>query len=280
MNNKSFEEFKNIIDELISKKEIHKLKLREDYFDICNNYWIVDKYIAKNGQCLAESTPNTLETYQTAIDNSYAICIPVQILDDDNIVCFSSKTLSKVISTANGYVNKLKLNEVKEISLNEQGDKIPTLDEALSFISNKTPIIIDIQNDGMIGKFEDKVLLSLQKYIIKHKCHSNVAIMSTNPYSLQYCFQQFPYITRILKSGAFENKMYGSIPTSKLKKLKYYKITNADFISYSSHLLPNIKISRCKPVGVLAYTITNQNQYLAVAQYCDNIIFSNFKPTI
>ena len=85
-------EYKNIIDNLISSKQIHKLKLQDNYFDICDNYWIVDKYIAKNGQCVAESTPNTLDTYKSAIDNNYAICIPVQILDDDNIVCFSSKS--------------------------------------------------------------------------------------------------------------------------------------------------------------------------------------------
>ena len=124
----------------------------------------------------------------------------------------------------------------------EKKEKILTLDEALDFIDNNTPIIIEINNDGMIGRIEDKVLASLQKYITKHKCVNNVAIMGINPYTLQYCFEQCPYITRILKSGNFSEKMYGSIPTKKLKKLSYYKITNADFICYSSELLPNIKV--------------------------------------
>lgn len=276
----SFEEYKNKINELITSKKINKLKLQEDYFDICNNYWIVDKYIAKNGQCSADLCPNTFSTFDLAIENNYAIDIPVQMLDDGNIVCFSHKNISKVLTTTSGYLNTLSLKEVKEIILNENNETIPTLDEALEHIANRVPIIIEIQNEGMIGKIEDKVLASLQKYIQKYDCYYNVAIMSINPFTLQYCFQEYPYITRILKSGNFTEKLYGSISTNKLRKLKYYKITNADFICYSHELLPCTKVEKHKPVGIIAYNVTENKQYLTVAPHCDNIIFSNFKPTI
>jgi len=276
----SFEEYKNIIDELITNKKIDKLKLQANYFDITNNYWIVDKYIAKNGQYSPDTFPNTLSTYSSAIKQGYALCIPVQILDDSNIVCFSHKNISKVIPTTSGYLNNFTLDELKKVSLNEKNETIPTLEEALNHIANQTPIIIEIQNEGMIGKFEDKVLALLQKYISKHNCHNNVAIMSINPYTLQYCFQQHPYITRILKSGIFSEKMFGSIPTKKLKNLTLYKITHADFISYPAELLPSRKCEKHKPVGILAYNVYNQNQYIKVAPYCDNIIFNHFKPTI
>ena len=276
----AFDEYKRIIDELIENKTLHKLKLQENYFDITNNYWIIDKYIAKNGQCTLESFPNTLSTYEEAIKNGYAICIPVQILDDDNIVCFSHKNISKVVPTTSGYLNKYSLEELKAISLNEKNEKVPTLEEALEFIADQTPVIIEIYNESMVGKIEDKVIDSIQKYIAKHNCYSRVAIMSINPYTLQYCCQQFPYVTRILKSGQFNEKMFGSIKTKKLKKLKLYKITNADFICYSAELLPSRICAKRKPRGLLAYNVYNQNQYIKVAPYCDNIIFSHFKPTI
>ena len=102
----------------------------------------------------------------------------------------------------------------------------------------------------------------------------------TGSESLEYCFKNFPYITRILKSGYFKDKMYGSFKTKRLKKLKYYKITGADFIAYSYDLLPCVAVEKHKPVGILAHSITHQNQYLGVAEHCDNIIFRNFKPTI
>ena len=109
-NKLSFEEYKKAIDELIATKKIHKLKRQENYFEICNNYWIVDTYIANNGQMAPEFTPNTLSAYTECIKKNYAISIPVQMLDDGNIVCFSHKNLSKVVSTASGYLNNLKLD--------------------------------------------------------------------------------------------------------------------------------------------------------------------------
>jgi len=276
----SFDEYKKIIDELISTKKIDKLKLQEDYFEICNNYWIIDKYIASDGVFDEEMTPNTLSSYKKCIDNDYTISIPVQMLDDENIVCFSHRNISRVVPTESGYLTTMNLEQVKAINLNDKKEKIPTLEEALEHIAGKTPIIIEVINDGMVDKFESKIISFITKYISKYDCYSNIAITSINPYSLEYFYENFPYITRILKSGDFKGKMYGSFKTKKLKKLKYYKYTHADFISYSYELLPSLAVEKHKPVGVLAHTITNQNQYISTAEHCDNIIFKNFKPTI
>ena len=275
-----FDEYKKIIDTQIASKTIDKLKLQEDYFDICGNYWIVDKYISGHGILEEGMAPNTLSSYDCAIQNNYAICIPIQMLDDESIVCFSHQNLSKIIPNASGYLKTLTLTDVKQFNLNEAGEKILTLEEALNHIANRTQIIIEIINDGMVEKFEDKVISVLQKYIEKYDCYQNIAVMSINPYTLEYFYKNYPYITRILKSGAFKEKMYGSFKTRKLKKLKYYKITHADFISYSCELLPCSTVEKHKPVGILAHNVTSQNQYISLAEHCDNIIFKNFKPTI
>lgn len=279
-NRPSFDEYKSSIDELILNKKIDKIKLQENYFDICNNYWIVDKYIAVDGTFDETLTPNTLDTYKQAIDNNYAISIPVQMLDDENIVCFSHQNLSKIIPSMSGYLKKLSLSEVKDLSLNEHGDRIPTLGEALEHIAGKTPVVIEIINDGMVEKFEDKVITLIKEYIAKYDCYEQVAVMSINPYTLEYFFNHYPYITRILKSGSFKEKTYGSFKTRKLKKLKYYKITHADFIAYSADMLPNVTVEKYKPVGTIAHSVTSQAQYIAVAEHSDNIMFKNFKPTI
>lgn len=276
----SFNEYKSSIDELIANRKIDKLKLQENYFDICQNYWIVDRYIAIDGVFDETLTPNTLDTYSNAIANNYAISIPVQMLDDESIVCFSHQNLSKIIPSMSGYLKKLTLAEVKELSLNEKGDHIPTLKEALDLIAGKTPIVIEIINDGMVEKFEDRIITLLKDYISKYDCYEKVAVMSINPYTLEYFFNHYPYITRILKSGSFKEKTYGSFKTRKLKKLKYYKITHADFIAYSADMLPSVAVEKHKPVGTIAHSVTSQNQYIAVAEHCDNILFKNFKPTI
>lgn len=277
---KNFEEYKQIIDTLISNKQIDLFKKQNNYFDLTGNFWIVDKYIAKGGQVEPSFVANTFSAFDNAIEAGYAISIPVQILDDDSIVCFSHKNISKVIPNESGYLNKLNLKEIKQMKLGEKQEQIPTLDEALAYIAGRTPIIIEIHNDGTIGKFEDKVISSIKQYIKNFNCYNQIAIMSINPYSLQYCYENYPYITRILKSGQFTEKMYGSISTRKLKKLKLSKLAHADFLCYSAELLPCRAVKKHKFAGVIASNVINQNQYMTVAKHCDNIIFNNFKPTI
>lgn len=276
----TFDEYKNLIDTLVKNEQLGEFRLNSKYYEISRNSWIIDKYIARDGVVEEEYAPNTKSAYEYAIKNKFAISIPVRMIDDGSLVCFAHKSLNKVINTASGYTNNMSLAELKNLDLNADGEKILTLEEALNCICNRTPIIIDIKNDGMIGKIEDSIITIIDNYIKDNKAFGNVAVMSCNPYCLEYMLQNYPYVPRILKSGKYPYKMYGSIPTKKLTKLKLYKITAADFISYSHEDLPFRAIKKCKPAGVIAHTITNQNQYLKVAPHCDNIIFSGFKPYI
>ena len=98
----SFPEYKDVIDGLIENKSIAKLRLQEDYFEVCGNYWIVDKNIASDGVCKEGLTPNTLETYEeksasislivTVSDNAGNIDqydIPVSLEDNEWNISFS-----------------------------------------------------------------------------------------------------------------------------------------------------------------------------------------------
>ncbi len=276
----SFDEYKVLIDKLKENNQLVDFRLNPKYYEISKNYWLIDKYIARDGVVSTEDTENTLSTYSTAIKNKYAISIPVRMIDDGSIVCFGHKSLSKVVSNESGYINNMSIDILKKIDLNENGEKILTLGEALEHIDGKTPIIIDLRNDGMVGKVEDTLIQLIDGYLKEHKTYGNIAIMSLNPYSLEYFYNNYPYITRILKSGNFVDKTYASIPTKKLNKLKLYKVTHADFICYSHEDLPYRKIKRLRPAGVLAHTVISQAQYIKVAPHCDNIIFSGFKPFI
>ncbi len=276
----TFDEYKNLLDTLVKNEQLRDFRVSPKYYELSKNSWIIEKYIARDGVAEEEFSPNTLSAYKNAIKNKFAILIPVRMIDDGSLVCFAHKSINKVISTASGYANNMTLSELKNLDINADGEKILTLDEALDCIANKAPVIIDIKNDGMIGKIEDIIISIIDNYIKEHKCYGNIAVMSCNPYSLEYMLHNYPYVPRILKSGKYPYKMYGSIPTKKLTKLKLYKITAADFICYSYEDLPYRAIKKHKPAGVIAHTITNQNQYLKVAPHCDNIIFSGFKPYI
>jgi len=279
-NNEQYVVRKRQLVKLAKNDELKDIRLEENYMDeVLKHNWLIDSYIAKFGFVSEDAPENTLKAYKEAIKKNYPIVIPVQVLDDGEVVCFSHKCIS-TLTKSSGYITKMNINEVKELSINGTDEKIPTLDEALDCIKGKVPVIIDISNDGNIGKFEQKVADSLEQYIEKYKLFDSVAIMSLNPYTLEWFLTQAPWLPRILRSGKFKVKMFGSIKAKKLTKLKLYKIALPDYVCYNAKDLPCKYIKKVKPVGVIAYNVKSQNEYMEVAKYCDNIIFDGFEPSI
>lgn len=274
-----YQEHKNAILKLQHEGKLKDLRFCEEYADIMKHQWLLDDYIAKFGWSDESVYENTLPAYAKAIKSKYPILIPVQMLDDGNYICFADQTLARVAKVS-GYVTKMKLDEVKEHKIKDTDCTIPTLNETLELIKGKVPVIIDIYNESNVGKVEEGLLSIIEDYIEKNNLTDSVAIMSTNPYSLQWFYQNAPWLPRIIRSGIYKVKRYAGVKTKKLIKLKLCKVCNPDYIAYNSKDLPCKYIKKHRPVGVLAYNVKSQDEYQAVAKYCDNIIFDSFEPEI
>jgi len=259
-----------------SKNKKHKKNI--DQLD--RESWILDKYIAKFGYTNEQYPENSLGAFSCAVEKGYTNLIAVQKLKDDNIVCFKDKTFGR-LTKQNGYVANATTEDLKNLKLLKSNEGVCTLEEALNIIQGKQPVIIYILNEELVGKTEESVLRIIKKYAEEYNCKESIAIMSINPYTLQWFSIYAPNYVRILKSCYFKNlKYYGQIKTKKLRKLKFLKIANADFLAYSAVNLPNKYIKKAKTMGVIAYDVTSQEQYLKILPHCENIIFSGFTPQI
>lgn len=279
LNNVDYAEHKKQVIGLHREGKLKDIRFDENYFDVMKHSWLIDDYIAKFGWNDEDVFENTLPAYKKAVKEGYPILIPVQMLDDGECICFADQTLARVADVS-GYVTKMTITEVKEHKIKDTDCTIPALKEALDTIQGKVPVIIDIYNVCNVGKMEEKVRDIIEEYIEKYNLLDSVAIMSLNPYSLQWFYQNAPWIPRILRSGIFKVKKYANLSTRKLRKLKYRKVANADYIAYNAKDLPCKYIKKHRPVGVLAYNVRSQEEYLNIAKYCDNIIFDSFKPEI
>ncbi len=278
--NTDFEQHKNYITNLLKSKKLDCFKFDPCYFETMGNMWLIEKYIAKYGVIKEDAPENTLPAFTEAINLGYSILISVQMLHDDTLVCYKNKSLAK-LNNENGYVANTTLEEIKALRYNNSTESVPTLAEALDHIGGKTPVIIELLNETAVGKCEELLVKTLNDYSVKFNCFHSIAIMAINPYSLEWLYRNAPWYTRIVKSCSFPNtKIYANIKTKRLKKLKFHKIAHADFVSYNSKELPNRYIKKCKPVGVLAYNVTTQEEYEKVIKHSDNIIFSGFDPHI
>ncbi len=270
---------KNIIN-LVKNGEYETLRQSDEYIDVIKHYWLIDSYISKHGFETEGHPANTLGAYENAIEMGYPILIPVHALSDGEIICIKDKTLANS-NKISGYVANLTLNDVKANKILDSDEFIPTLSEALNHIKGRVPVIIEVMNEGLVGDTEQKVLNDIETYIKKFNLFDNVAVMSINPYSLGWFYEQAPWLPRIIRSGKFRIKQYAGIKTKHLQKLKYANnVAHTDYVCYNAKDLPCKKINKVKPLGILAYNVKSQEEYLKVAKYCDSIIFENFKPEI
>ncbi len=256
------------------------IKYADDYFDIMHNEWLLDKYISRFGITDEETPCQTKPAIDKAIKKGYAISLNVQSLKDDTIICFKHKSLGESTGL-NAYVSNVNYSDIKDLTIRKTNYHILTLEEVLDYIDNRCPIVIEISNEAFVGKMESKVLQILENYIEKNQAVGQIAIMSLNPFVLEWFYENAPWYTRILKSCSFKDiKHYANIKTCKLRKLKYLKLSKADFVCYTSKDIPNKYIKKNKIVGVLAYNVSSQEEYERILPHIDNIIFTGFEPKL
>lgn len=235
--------------------------------------WLVNNAITKYGLTSTTEPENTVGAYENAIKIKAPIMLCVQSLDDENLICFSYKNIAK-LTNGTGYVQTLALSEIKKLKIKNTIYAILTLLEALNYINGQVPVLINVFNDGSVGKMESNLYKLLKDY------KGEYAITSTNPYVLEWFKNNANDVLRGVKSGKFADKYYGSIKSKKLTKLKFNKIAEPDFIIYDFQELPNKYVNKWNLLPIIAYNISNEEDYLKVVKYCDNVICDGFIPEI
>ena len=151
---------------------------------------------------------------------------------------------------------------------------IPTLDEVLSLINCRVPLLIELKfNDKFNYKQADALLSLLKDYEYKDM----IALQSFNYRAVKYLKKTNEYSVGFLSSYRLKNK--SRILNYLLKSLKLYNYMHADFIAYDIRFLPNKYVSskRKNNEQLLTWTI-NTMQKLKIANFeSDNIIFKKIE---
>lgn len=234
--------------------------------------FLLDNYIAHRGLHDKENPENTLGAFEKAIEKGYAIELDVQLLKDGTVVVVHDNKLSRLCGE-DRYVSNLTFNEIKNMKVLSSNFSIPSFEEVLKLVDGKVPLLIEIKNPLKIGELEKKTWELLKDY------NGEYAVQSFNPYSLAWFKDNAPNVLRGQLSSFFKGENLSFIKKTLLKKLKLNKVSCPNFISYNAENLPNKYVTKCD-LPVLAWTVRNQEQYINVIKYCDNIIFENFEPKI
>ncbi|MCL2599161.1 MAG: glycerophosphodiester phosphodiesterase [Firmicutes bacterium] len=235
--------------------------------------WLAKSKIAHRGLHDEHAPENTLAAFEKAIQKGYAIELDARQISDDTIVVYHDKSLCR-LTGCDGYTAGLEKTALDDLKICNTNHTIPTLQQVLDFVDGRTPLLIEIKNDTMDGKFEKDLLALLGNY------KGDFAVQSFNPYSLEFCKKLAPQILRGQLATKFDRTdKHTKQERKKLNKLKMLKISEPHFLAYDVRFLPNKFVTKARKKGtlLLGWTIGSTQDYERAKDLVDNIIFEGYE---
>jgi len=234
------------------------------------NSFLINRPIAHRGLHNSEFPENSLGAFQNAITNNYPIELDVQLLDDGTVVVFHDETLARVCNT-DGYLNRLKKEDLKNLKLNKTNYSIPEFKDVLKLVKGQVPLLIEIKNAGLkVGVLEEKLYDILKSY------KGEYAIQSFNPFSVKWFKDHAPEVIRGQLASFFKGDKLSGIKKAILKRMKFNKTVCPHFISYNISDMPNRYLKKYSELPLLAWTIKTEEDFYKAKELGANAIFEGF----
>ena len=91
---------------------------------------------------------NSLAAFQRAVDAGYGIELDVQLSADRTPVVFHDATLGRMCGI-NRRVNELTFAELRQLSLVNTKEHIPSFQEALALVNGKVPLLVELKMEHL-----------------------------------------------------------------------------------------------------------------------------------
>ena len=106
---------------------------------------------------------NSLPAFQHAVDNGFGIELDVHLTRDDQLVVFHDDTLMRMCGVDRPICD-MTLSELRQLRLKGSEYGIPTLEEVLSVVGGKVPLIVEIKPDKLLDELCAKTCAMLKAY--------------------------------------------------------------------------------------------------------------------
>lgn len=225
-----------------------------------------NKIIAHRGLFDNNKIPeNSKKAIREALKKQLPIEIDVQLTTDNTLVVFHDYDLKRM-TNQKGLIQNLTYSDIKNYSLLDTNEKIPTLKEVLELVQDKVLLDIEIKNTKRIKETCNELLKLLEPY-------HNYILKSFNPRIVHYLKKR----NSLLKVGYL-------IGTKKIypNKLVYFLLTNSltimycqpDFLAISKKLWPKKKYKRkAQKYPIYLWTIKKREEITdsSLTYICENI---------
>ncbi len=226
-----------------------------------------------------EVPENSLEAFKLAADQGYGAELDVHLLSDGTLAVIHDSDLFRTTG-AEGIIEDLTSDSLKNYSLEGTDEKIPTLREVLDIFENKTPLVIELKAyKGNHKKLSEAVCKELEGYRGKY------CIESFDPRCLMWLKKNRPEIIRGQLSQNFmlTPSGQGRILDFILTNILLNFVTRPDFIAYrfeDRKNLSNLLSTKLFGGAPFSWTVTDEVVMEKVKVEKLTPIFEKIKPKI
>jgi len=218
---------------------------------------------------------NSLAALQAACAHGYGIELDVQLTSDGEAVVFHDYSLDRMTAQS-GRVKDHTAADLGKIRLADSDETIPTLAETLTLIGHRAMVHIELKTPfGEVGPLEKRV----SEVLLDH--NGPIAVIGFNPYSHAWFADHHPQILRGLDSYSYADGKPAKLAPEQRRAfaaLEHVEIARPDFLALGLDMLPSARADdyRAKGMPVVAWTIRSPEQWEAVRDHCDNLIFEGY----
>lgn len=218
---------------------------------------------------------NSMAAFRRAVNGGFGVELDVHLTADDQLVIFHDASLLRMCGIDRP-ISECTLDELRACRLRNSDQTIPTLDEFLTMVSGRVPLIIEIKPDRRIRLLCEKVCARLRAY------GGAYCVESFHPLAVRWFRRHAPEVIR-------GQLAYGLKNTERSQRTWLYRgmaslVVNAagrpDFIAYdytTDGSLPMALMRLMKP-WLACWTVRSQTDMDALRKRYDLQIFEGFAP--
>lgn len=247
-----------------------------DRLDSNKTAWLTETFIAHRGVHSDTIPENSMAAFQAAIELGWTIETDAQITKDNQIVVIHDADLNRMLGV-DKKIGDITYEELQTYTIIGSDQKVPLLNDVLALIDDQVPILVEIKNDLAVGPLEEGIYEVLKDY------DGRFAVISYNPYSLEWFKNKAPEMMRGQTSGHFklseEAKARGEKPLVWYKQFMLSNLymnwaSKPNFILYETDDTTVFRTFSIKMLNVplIGYVIDDQEEYDRFKSQYDNFI--------
>jgi glycerophosphoryl diester phosphodiesterase len=209
---------------------------------------------------------NSRAAFERAIAAGSGIELDVQMSGDGEIFVFHDETLDR-LTNQNGNVGEMRGSALAQIRLKDSDESIPRLDEILSLIAGRVPVLIEVKSKN---RREAPKCLAIRRALEGYA--GRFAVMSFNPEIGRWFHEHAPRITRGLVVTEEGKRGILGVCERQIALMR----AKPDFLAYDVRDLRKSSFAarqRKRGLPVLTWTVRTPDQEHVASTFADEMIY-------